>query len=413
MTEELRATGNASSLHTVGRRARRIVEEAREQVAEAFGAGPSEVIFTSGGTEADNLAIKGLYWARRAEDPRRCRVLVSAVEHHAVLDAARWLGDVQEAEVVRLPVDAVGRVRVDAVRAVVEEDPATVALISVMWANNEVGTIQPVRELAAIGARHGIPVHSDAVQAAAQVAVALADSGLDAITLSAHKLGGPVGVGALLRRRGLALVPTAHGGGHESGLRSGTLDVAGIRGFAVAARSTVAELAGQGPRLAVLRDALVAAVRAQVPDAVLRGDPEPGGRLPGNAHLTLPGCDADTLLYLLDARAIACSTGSACRAGVPEPSHVLQAMGLASAEAAGALRFSFGWSSTPQDVQAVADAIGPVVARSRGAGTRVPATAAATPAASPATAVAGEGHAEAFAVPGELGEPTTPVGAPR
>jgi cysteine desulfurase len=359
--------GNASSLHASGRQARRAVEEARERVAAALGAGPSEVVFTAGGTEADNLAVKGLYLARTAADPRRRRILTSAVEHHAVVDSVDWLGAHEGADVVRLPVDAVGRLRLDALEEALSE-PESVGLVTVMWANNEVGTIQPVAEVVAAARRHGIPVHTDAVQAVGQLPVDFAGSGVDCLTVSAHKFGGPLGAGALLVRRGVDLVPVLHGGGQEGGVRSGTLDTPGIIAFGIAAQIAVGTLAETAPRVAALRDDLVAAVQLRVPDAVLRGDSDPAGRLPGNAHFTFPGCEGDSLLYLLDARGVECSTGSACQAGVPQPSHVLVAMGVPEEEARGALRFSLGRTSTTADVAVVADAIGPVVECARRAG---------------------------------------------
>jgi cysteine desulfurase len=368
MVDELGRVGNASSLHTSGRRARRTVEEAREQLAAAVGAGPSEIVLTGGGTEADNLAVKGLYWSRRGQDERRRRVLVSAVEHHAVLDPVEWLAEHEGADVVHIPVDGLGRVRLDALREAIEEDPEAVALVTVMWANNEVGTVQPIREVVATAHAHGIPVHSDAVQALGRLPLDVAGSGLDCVTLSGHKIGGPVGAGALVVRRGVQLVPVLHGGGQESGARSGTLDAPSVRAFAVAAHVATSRREEEGARVRALRDDLVDAVRAAVPDAVLRGDPDPAGRLPGNAHFTFPGCEGDSLLYLLDARGVECSTGSACQAGVPRPSHVLLAMGVSADVARGALRFSLGWTSTESDVDAVATAIGPAVERARRAG---------------------------------------------
>ncbi|MDQ1287371.1 MAG: cysteine desulfurase [Actinomycetota bacterium] len=365
MTAELQRLGNPSSLHTSGRRVRRVVEESREQLAAAVGAGPSEVVFTAGGTEADNLAVKGLFWARSEADPRRRRVLASAVEHHAVRDSVEWLGARAGATLEWLEVDDVGRVRLDAVEAAIRRDPDDVAFVSVMWANNEVGTIQPVAELAELAHRYGIPVHSDAVQAFGQIPVDFAASGVDCLALSGHKIGGPLGVGALVARRGLGLTPVLHGGGQERGVRSGTLDAPAARGFALAAALAEGARGTQAPRLATLRDDAVAAVLGEVPDAVLRGDPDPAGRLPGNAHFTFPGCEGDSLLYLLDARGVECSTGSACQAGVPQPSHVLLAMGVGEEQARGALRFTFGHTSTTADVEALAEAIGPVVRRAR------------------------------------------------
>src|ERR1019366_944182 len=335
MTDELRQVGNPSSLHNAGRRARRVVEESREQIAECYGARPSEVVFTSGGTEADNLAVKGLYWARRAADPGSRRILAPAIEHHAVLDSLHWLEDHEDAKITWLPVDATGLVSPEALRAAIEQDPASVALITVMWANNEVGTVQPVNEMAEIARDHQIPFHSDAVQAAGQLPVHLAASGATALTITGHKIGGPVGAGALLLARGADLVPVLHGGGQERDVRSGTLD------------------------------ALIAGILSAVPDAVLNGAAPGPGRLPGNAHFSFPGCEGDALLMLLDAKGIACSTGSACTAGVAQPSHVLLAMGAGEARARGSLRFSLGRSSSQADVDALGAVIGEVVERAR------------------------------------------------
>ena len=364
----LRMLGNPSSLHASGRAARKSVEESRETVAAVLGARPSEVVFTSGGTEADNLAVKGLFWARRAADPRRTRILASAVEHHAVLDAVQWLVEAEGASVEWLPVDRLGRVDLATLDAALNRDPQTVALVTVMWASNEVGTVQPVARVVEAARAHGVPVHSDAVQAVGQLPVDFAATGLDAMTVSGHKVGGPMGVGALVVRREVELVPVLHGGGQEREVRSGTLDVAAIAGFAAAVGAATAARAEEAPRLAALRDALVASVLAAAPGAVLNGDAGAAGRLPGNAHLSFPGCEGDSLMLLLDARGIECSTGSACSAGVPEPSHVLLAMGVDPLLARGSLRFSLGHTSTRADVDAVAEAIGPVVERARTAG---------------------------------------------
>jgi len=368
MTDELARLGNPSSLHNAGRRARRVVEESREQIAEAFGARPSEVIFTSGGTEADNLAVKGLFWARRDNGPHRRRVLVPATEHHAVLDSVGWLASHEGAEIGWIGVDGTGMVSADSLREAIGPDPDGVALVSVMWANNEVGTIAPIAELAAVCAEHRIPLHTDAVQAAAQVPVQFAESGADALTITGHKLGGPVGAGALLLARGAQPVPVLHGGGQESDIRSGTLDAPAIRAFAAAAQVVAKTRDFEAVRLAALRDDLVARVIAAVPDAILNGAPPGPARLPGNAHFSFPGCEGDALLMLLDARGIACSTGSACTAGVARPSHVLLALGADEARARGSLRFSFGQCSTQADCEAVGAVIGEAVERARRAG---------------------------------------------
>ncbi|MFD5698687.1 cysteine desulfurase family protein [Streptomyces lasiicapitis] len=371
MTAQLAVTGNASSLHAAGRRARRTVEEARETLAESLGARPSEVVLTSGGTEADNLAVKGLYWARRAGKdggPARTRVLASPVEHHAVLDAVDWLGEHEGATVEYLPVDAHGRVHPEALREAIARNPEDVALATVMWANNEIGTLQPVRELADVCAEFDVPLHADAVQAFGQVPVDFGASGLAAMTVSGHKVGGPYGIGALLLGRAHSPVPVLHGGGQERHVRSGTLDVPAVAAFAVAGRLAAERREWFAREIGALRDELVAAVRATVPEAILGGDPDPAGRLPANAHFTFPGCEGDSLLLLLDAQGIECSTGSACTAGVAQPSHVLLATGTDPDLARGTLRFSLGHTSTKADVEAVAAAIGPAVERARTAG---------------------------------------------
>ncbi len=376
MSQALSALGNASSLHGSGRRARRTVEECREGIAQALGARPSEVVFTGGGTEGDNLAVKGLFWQRRDADPRRTRVLVSTVEHHAVLDAVSWLADHEGAEVEWLEVDGHGRVHPETVRAALARDPGSVALVTVMWANNEVGTVAPIRELAQLAADYEVPLHTDAVQALGQLPVHFGESGAAALTLTGHKLGGPYGAGVLLLGREVTVTPLLHGGGQERDVRSGTLDVPAIVGLATAIEHAVATRPRTMISLAALRDELVDGILARVPDAVLNGDPGAdlidGGpsRLPGNAHVSFPGCEGDSLLMLLDARGIECSTGAACTAGVAQPSHVLLAMGVAPAAARASLRFSFGRTSTAADVADVLDAIEPVVARSRSAAIR-------------------------------------------
>jgi cysteine desulfurase len=359
MSEALSTLGNASSLHGSGRRARRTVEECREGIADALGARPSEVIFTGGGTEGDNLAVKGLFWQRRATDPRRIRVLASTVEHHAVLDAVSWLADHEGAQVEWLEVDATGRVHPETLRAALARDPDSVALVTVMWANNEVGTVAPIRELAEVAAGYGVPLHTDAVQAVGQLPVHFGASGAAALTLTGHKLGGPYGAGALLLGRDVAATPLLHGGGQERDVRSGTLDVPSIVGLATAVQHAVTTQPRSAMAVGKLRDELVDGIMIRVPDAVLNGDP--------GDHLI---DDGPSRLMLLDARGIECSTGAACTAGVAQPSHVLLAMGAAPAAARASLRFSLGRTTTAADVAEVLDAIEPVVARSRSAATR-------------------------------------------
>ena len=366
--EQAARGGNPSSLHTSGRAARAVVEESREQIAEALGARPSEVVFTSGGTEADNLAVKGTY-AARLRSVGASRLVASGIEHHAVLDPVQHLVRRQGAGVTWLEPDRCGHVSVDDVREVLASHGADeVALVSVMWANNEVGTVQPVAELAALAREAGVPFHTDAVQAVGQLAVDFAASGADLLTVSAHKVGGPVGVGALLARRDARLVPLVHGGGQERQVRSGTLDAAGIRAFAVALTEAVATREQSAARLTALRDRLVTGALGldlgiSVSGCWTEGDAT--GRLPGNAHLLVPGCEGDSLLYLLDAAGVECSTGSACQAGVPQPSHVLLAMGYPEVEARGALRLSLGHTSTEADVDAFLAALPAVVERAR------------------------------------------------
>ena len=365
MVREFGHVGNASSLHAAGREARRVVEDGREEIAHAVGARPNDVIFTSGGTEADNLAIKGLYWSRLKADPKRKRILASAIEHHAVLDPVQWLADSEGAEVFWIPVDSNARIDLAALRNEVERNPESISFITVMSANNEVGTIQPIAEVVAIANEYGIPVHSDCVQLFGKAPFDFETSGLACATLSGHKIGGPVGVGALLVKRGIDLVPVLHGGGQERDVRSGTLDTPAIASFAAAAKSAVAQMGTEDVRLRALRDDLVAQVVTLIPDARVNGDADSSGRLPGLAHFTFPGAEGNALLLLLDAKGVQCSTGSACSAGVPRPSHVLLAMGMSESEARSSLRFSLGRTSTQADVDAVAEVIVPVVERAR------------------------------------------------
>ena len=372
MTEELGRVGNASSLHASGRGARRVVEESRELIAENLGARPSEVVFCSGGTEANNLAIKGLFWSRRDSAPAdvvRDRVVFSSIEHHALLDPVTWLAAHEGARIDTTPVDRQGRVQLDALREQVAADPRSVAVVTTMWANNEMGTVQPVPEVVAIAREHGIPVHSDAVQAAGYLPLDFAGSGLDAMTVTSHKLGGPVGVGALLIRREVEPTPLLHGGGQERDLRSGTIGVALIAAFAKAVEVSASRRDETVQRLEALRTRLVDGIRSAVPDAVVNGDPLPGAdhRLPNIVHVTFPGCEGDAMLMLLDARGIECSTGSACAAGVPQPSHVLLAMGYDEQSARGSLRLSLGHTSTEADVDAVLAALPAVHERARAA----------------------------------------------
>ncbi|MCS0500502.1 cysteine desulfurase family protein [Protaetiibacter mangrovi] len=362
-TDALRLVGNPSSIHGAGQAARELLETGREELARALDADPVEVVLTSGGTESINLAVKGMFWAARAQDPRRSRVLVPRGEHHATLDAVEWLARHEGAQLEWIELDAEGRIRLDALDSALAAASGEVALVTALWANNEVGTLQPVAELVALAHAHGVPVHLDAVSAFGQVPVRVHEVEADAVSVSAHKVGGPVGVGALVLARTATVEPLLHGGDQQRG-RSGTQDAAGAAAFAVAASRAVAEV--PLTRVAALRDRLVAGVLATVDGAVLRGAPGEG-RLPGNAHFTFAGADGDALLYLLDASGIAVSTGSACQAGVPELSHVLIAMGVPEPEARGALRITLGHDSGDADVDAFLAALPAAVAGARAA----------------------------------------------
>jgi len=353
----LSTVGNPSSIHSAGQAARRSLEEARERVAASLGCDPIEVVFTSGGTEAVNLGVKGLWWARQSDRPRP-RLLVPGGEHHATVDTVEWLEQHDGAVVTTIPLDALGRLRLDALADALDEHD-DVALVSLLWANNEVGTLQPVDEVVALAAAHGVPVHCDAVAAYGQVPIDFRASGLAALSVSAHKIGGPIGIGALVLSRSATVVPLIHGGGQQRQVRSGTQDAPAAVAFAVAAEQ---------PHQAYepLRDRLVEGVLRSVPGAVLRGDPV--DRLPGNAHFTFPGCEGDSLLFLLDAAGVSVSTGSACQAGIPEPSHVLLAMGLTEDEARGALRMTVCHTTTEADVDALLAVLPDAVRRAARAG---------------------------------------------
>jgi cysteine desulfurase len=369
--------GNPSSLHTAGRSVRQVVEEARESIAADLRTRPSAVIFTSGGTESDNLAVKGLFWQRRDRLGQPARVLASSIEHHAVLDPVAWLGTHEGASIEWLGVDAQGRVSPDEIEDFLRA--GDVALCTVMWANNEVGTIEPVGRIAELCSEAGVPFHTDAVQAVGQIPVNLSEIGAHAVTISSHKIGGPFGVGALILDPSLTLTPIMHGGGQERDIRSGTFDAPAIAAFAVALHHAVTGQADHAAHVSELRDQLVAAVLAAVPGTVLNGTSLDGAgldsaslngasRLPGNAHFSFPGCEGDALLMLLDAAGIDCSTGSACTAGIPEPSHVLLAMGVDEPTARASLRFSLGRATTSADIDSVVRALPLAVDRAARAG---------------------------------------------
>lgn len=380
--------GNQSSLHQSGRAAKLRVETARDALAAAVGAHPSEVVFTSGGTESDNLALKGLYWARRdaarAAGPdggarQRHRIVLTGQEHHAILDTATWLETHEGARLDFVPVHADGMVDLDAWRGALSRDPETIAVATLMWVNNEIGTVQPVAEAAGIAAQHGVPFHTDAVQALGAVPVDFAASGATTMAVTGHKIGAPVGVGALLVRRDAALTPVQHGGGQERDIRSGTIPAALIEAFAAAATQARANLPAERERLGALRDRLIEGVRELIPEARLTGpedlEPDTGEKLPagtrrspGNVHFIFPGCEGDSILFGLDMVGVEASTGSACSAGVPRPSHVLLALGVDEEAARSVQRFSLGHTSTAADVEQVLTALPAVHASARRAG---------------------------------------------
>jgi cysteine desulfurase len=363
------APGNPSSLHAAGREARSTVEAARETVAESFGAAPAEVLFTSGGTESCNLALAGIFHARQADAPRP-HVLVSAVEHPAIGEAARLLASRHGAILTRLEVDPDGIVRVEMVADLLEQRGDGIGVISVMGANNETGAIQPLPQIVALAQARGVPVHSDLVHVAGKVPIEFGASGLAAASISAHKLGGPAGIGALLARRSAPLAPVFGGGGQERRVRSGTLDARSAAGFAAAASLASREAAGTPgdgtpARAEQLLEPLDRWVRACGGVAVNRTPP---AHVPGTRLVTVPGCSAEVMTYVLDREGVAVSAGSACSAGVVGPSPVLEAMGLGPEETASGLRCSVGWASTPQDVARLLDVLPRAIALAREAG---------------------------------------------
>lgn len=376
--EAASSIGNSSSIHSHGQAARRTLEEARETVAATLGVDGIEVVFVSGGTEAINLAIKGLYWSRNAGGDRPV-VVVARGEHHATIDAVEWLVAHEGAEAAWVDLLGDGSVDLEHLDRVLADHAGRVALVTVIVANNEVGTIQPLAELAARAVAASVPLHLDAVAAYGHVpldlgalrasAGATGPVGPVAVSVSAHKIGGPQGIGALALHRSATVEPLQHGGGQQRRLRSGTEDVASAAAFARAAELAIAESPGEGLRLRALRDRLVDGVLATVPSVTVNGAAlEGAGRLPGNAHFAFEGCQGDSILFVLDMAGISVSTGSACQAGVPEPSHVLLAMGRSETEARSALRVTLGRTSSDEDVDAFLAAIPAAIATARKAG---------------------------------------------
>lgn len=364
--DQSRELGNPSSLHTFGRNARRELEQAREKLAELVDAHSTEIIFTGSGTEANNLALKGLFWQRNSEDPKKRLIVISGFEHHAVLDPANWLAETNGAELIQIPVTSDGFVEEDKLEKLLSERASEIALISVMHANNEVGTIQPIKNISKMASQYKIPVHTDAVQSLGKVELSFKDLDVFAMTLSAHKVGGPVGVGALVLRKGFDITPLMHGGGQERDIRSGTMNAAGIVSFVAAAQAAIRDLDSNRSRVFELRNKLISAIQEQIPDATLNGVLS-GETLPGIANISFPNTESDSLLVLFDAEGIACSTGSACSAGVQEASHVLIAMGRSNEQARSSLRFSLGTANTDSDIEYLRTCIKRVIERARAA----------------------------------------------
>ena len=358
ITSQLQELGNPSSLHTHGRATRKSLEDAREAIAREVGSLASEVIFTASGTEANNIALKGLWWNGKAQGKNV--VVISAIEHHAILDPAHWLETHEGAEVILVPVNVHGVVELEFLKDLIAQRGDEIAVISIMHSNNETGVVQPIREVVAIAT--DIPVHTDAVQSFKKVPLSYKDLGVTALTLSAHKVGGPLGIGALILRRAYEIPALLHGGGQEREIRSGTLNAPSIVAFSAAATEHY-----PSSNVENLRDNFISALHAAIPDAYVNG--EASQRLPGIVNVTFPGTQSDTLLLLLDNAHVSASTGSACSAGVHEASHVLLAMGHTEETAQSSLRFSFGAASTQADVDYVMSVLPGVIATGRAAHT--------------------------------------------
>jgi cysteine desulfurase len=358
MSAAMALVGNPSSLHTDGRAVRKQVEDARDLLAKSIECAPSEIIFTGSGTEANNIAIKGIYWQRNSEKPRQV-IVTSAIEHQAVLEPAQWLTEHEGARHIQIPVTEAGVINLDALRKIVADHGDSIALISVMHSNNETGVIQPIAEVVEIAGE--IPVHSDAIQSWSKTTLSYKKLGLFAMSLSGHKVGGPIGIGILVLRRGIDIPALIHGGGQEREIRSGTVNAPSI----IALATAISQNTYNANQVTQLRKEFEAKVKNVLPDSTING--ASADRLPGIASVTIPGALNETLLLLLDGEAISCSTGAACTAGVHRPSHVLEAMGLDEDSVMSTLRFSLGSTTTPHDVDAVIAALPTVVARARSA----------------------------------------------
>ena len=364
MYRESANVGNASSLHGAGRRARRVVEESREKLAAAVGAKPQEIIFTASGTEANNLAVKGLYWRAGAS---KKAIVSTPIEHHAILDPLEWLEREHSVTLHMAEVDSHGTTKVDSIAQLLSEYQKEISFVTVMHSNNEVGALQPVAEIAAISREYEMPIHTDAVQSFGKVPLDFGKLGVSALTISGHKIGGPLGVAALVAKKDLELTPLLHGGGQERDVRSGTLHTPAIAAFATAAELSQQRLQINADRIRSMRARLINGVTAAVEDVKVNGGEN---TLPGIAHFTFVGAEGDALLLLLDAQGVQCSTGSACSAGIAQPSHVLIAMGMAPKIARSSIRFSIGTTTSEKDIDKAISVISEVVSRARAAGVR-------------------------------------------
>ena len=364
-TQALQTVGNPSATHSYGQTSRMMLEDAREQLALAVGCDRSEVIFTAGGTESDNLAIKGLFWQRRADNPARNVIVSAYLEHHAVIDPIEWLEAHEGAEVAWIPVSAEGVLDLAWLDQFLASRGSEVALISVMWANNEIGVINDINAITALAARHDIAVHSDAIAAFGHVPIDFKKAGLSAMSISAHKVGGPVGVGALILGRAAKLTPLTHGGGQERSMRSGTMNSAGAKAFAHAATLAIEAMDTHNVHTQALINKLRAGVEGSIEGARFsRGSAR---SMPHNAHFTFEGLKSDGLLFLLDQAEIAVSAGSACQAGVDRPSHVLLAMGRNETEANSCIRVTVGLQTTEAEIDRFLQVLAAAVATARSA----------------------------------------------
>ncbi len=359
LNTQMRKLGNASSVHNPGRAVRKDVEDARHKLSELVNANPSEIIFTGSGTEANNLAIKGFFW----QHPDRNVIVTSAFEHHAILDPVEWLVEHEGAEQVLVPITKAGIIDVDFLKNIIATRGKEIAVISIMHSNNELGSIQPIAEVVKIAG--DIPVHTDAVQSFGKVEFDFQKLGVTAATISAHKVGGPLGIAALILRRGLDLTPILHGGGQEREIRSGTLNAPAIVAFAAASEFAISNREDNFARVRELRDYFIVGLKKAVPDVSINSAIDPA--LPGIVNATFPGTESDALLLLLDSEGISASAGSACSAGVPRPSHVLVALGLSESDADASLRISIGTTNTKAEIDQVLNIMPSVVERARNA----------------------------------------------